>query len=306
MINAKFMSTVWSAAPTPFLADGSLDTESIKRLAEWHYARKVRGTFIAGTSGEGPFMSNDKQVQLAQETVKAAAGRIAVAVQITDNSAERMIDNLKRLADTGINVAVIAPPFFCLNPTQDYICKMYAQVIEASPVDIGLYLRRDPACPNAETLSKLAQNEKVIFCKDSVPDETINKSVIAAAMTIKQKRPFYVYCGDEFKCDRAALMGYDGLTLGGGCFNSLLATAIFDIAKAGKTAEAKALQEELNRRMFEVFGGPQITCWLAGQKQLMVDLGVFTSNTCIINYQLNDECAKQVRANAAYFKEACA
>ena len=47
--------------------------------------------------------------------------------------------------------------------------------------------------------------------------------------------------------------------------------------------------------MYDVFGGRDIQCWLAGEKQLMVELGVFTTNRCIINYRLTPECAAALK-----------
>ena len=304
MFDSKFMSSVWSAAPTPFKADGSIDEAAIQRLADHHFAMGVGGVFIGGTSGEGPWLPNAMRVQLAKATVKANAGRIATAFQITDNSAERMIENLKMLADTGIDIAVIAPPFFALNAKQDYLYDMYAKVIDASPLPIGIYHRKGGAVAvDVETVAKLVELPKVVSVKDSSGTPDDGKVLIAARNALRGKKQLYVYNGNEFDCVTPAQMGYDGMMVGGGCFNARMTKAIFELAKSGKIDEAKALQERMNDLMFDVFGGKEIACWLAGQKQIMVDLGVFSTNKCIINYQLTPSCAAAIKTAMQREKE---
>ena len=297
MLDSKYMTSVWSAAPTPYKADGSLDIDAINRLADHHYDMGVGGVFIGGTSGEGPWMPNAMRVELAKATVKANAGRIATTFQITDNSAERMIENLKMLADTGIDAAVIAPPFFALNTTQDFLYDMYAKVIDASPLPIGIYHRKGGAVNvDVETVAKLVALPKVISVKDSSGSVDDAKVLLAARDAIAAEKKIYIYNGNEFDCVTPGTLGCDGMMVGGGCFNARMTKAIFELAKAGKVEEAKALQDRMNNLMFDVFGGKNIACWLAGQKQIMVDLGVFGTNKCIINYQLTPACAEAIKA----------
>ena len=52
----------------------------------------------------------------------------------------------------------------------------------------------------------------------------------------------------------------------------------------------------MNNLMFDIFGGKNITCWLAGQKQLMVELGVFSSNYCLCNYHLDKSYLPTIKA----------
>ena len=46
MFDTNFMSTVWSAAPTPFTADGKLDREAICKLADHHVKLGIKGVFL--------------------------------------------------------------------------------------------------------------------------------------------------------------------------------------------------------------------------------------------------------------------
>ena len=293
---------VWSAMPTPFTTDWKLDHESVKRLVEHQIKLGIKGLFIGGTSGEGPWLMQAMLQELSQVTAEAVNNRIPVAVQITDNSAGRMLDHLGAIANTGIDIAVIAPPFFQMRPTSDFITRLYQQVIDASPLPIGLYHRgkHSAVIVEGETLAALAANPKVIMIKDS-SDDPVSK---AAFLKRKQEKPeMLLLNGNEFDCVPYLLDGYDGLLLGGACFNGGMAGKIFALTKAGKIDQAKTIQARMNELMYIVFGGKEITCWLAGQKQILVELGLFSTCNTLINFQLTPECAAAIKGAVRDYRD---
>jgi hypothetical protein len=75
-----------------------------------------------------------------------------------------------------------------------------------------------------------------------------------------------------------------------------MANEIIRLAKIGQINAAKLLQARMNELMFDVFGGKDIHCWLAGQKLMMVKLGVFSTNKTIINYRVDTACEKTINA----------
>ena len=81
---------IWSATPTPFLADGSLDQKSLEKVVEQHVRLQLGGVFLAGTCGEGPFMPNEQRADLVRSFKRLAAGRLHVAVQVSDTSPARV------------------------------------------------------------------------------------------------------------------------------------------------------------------------------------------------------------------------
>ncbi len=293
-LNRECFQGVWSAMSTPLTAGAKVDQDALKKLIEHQLRLGIRGVFIAGTAGEGPFLTDAERLRLAELTVKYAAGRMPVAMQITDNSAERMIENLGRYQDTGIDIAVIAPPFFHCGATQDFLFDLYDAVIAASKLPVGIYNRGKYSSVLVEpaTLDRLLDNPRVMLVKDSAsaPEFT---AVIQAALK-RRNGSLYALCGNEFDCVTYLEAGYDGLLLGGGCFNGAYACEIHRLVRAGRHDEAVKLQEHLNEVMYQVFGGRQIACWLAGQKELMVRLGVFNTAKTLLSYRLNAECSAAI------------
>jgi 4-hydroxy-tetrahydrodipicolinate synthase len=288
------LTGVWSASPTPFTEKMEIDSGSIRRMVAHHIKLGVNGLFLAGTCGEGPWMTDCQRQKLVQETVKCAKGRLAIAVQVTDNSAARILDNIKQARDDGADIAVIAPPYFIDPATPNHILDLYQQAIRQSPLPIGVYDRGKHSSvliPSA-VLAKIYMEDNVILIKDSSADMDRMKIALAA----KKKRPgLKLFTGWEFNNVPYLENGYDGMLLGGGIFNGYMAGQILAAVKAGKIDQANKLQEQMNRMMFQVFGGKNCSCWLSGQKKLLVEMGVFTTWKSYLNYPLTASCEKAIK-----------
>lgn len=283
----------WSAMSTPLTEEGKVDSDALYKLIEHQLKLGIKGLFLAGTAGEGPFLPDRERLRLAELTMRYTAGRIPIAMQITDNSAERMIENLERYQEL-IDIAVIAPPFFQRDANDDFLVDLYNQVIEASKIPVGIYNRGKYSSVyiTPEVLSRILDNPKVILCKDSasMPEFT------TAIMEVKKRRngEIAVLCGDEFNCVEYLKQGYDGVLFGGGCFNGAYAAEMCRLAAAGEYARAQKIQDHLAEVMYKVFGGKNIECWLAGQKELMVRLNVFNTAKTFLSYQLTEECSRMI------------
>ena len=96
---------------------------------------------LGGTCGEGPWTSDRERPTLVRSAAAAAGGWLALAVQVTDNSAARILDNMRAAAEDRADLAVIAPPYFLLNATPANVTSLYLDAIRTSPLPVGNYDR---------------------------------------------------------------------------------------------------------------------------------------------------------------------
>lgn len=75
-----------SAAFTPFHEDGSLNLEKIPALVDKLHADGVKGIFVCGSNGEGPNMTTQERMQVAEAFVKASAKRLLILVHVGHSS----------------------------------------------------------------------------------------------------------------------------------------------------------------------------------------------------------------------------
>ena len=287
--------SVWSATPTPFTADGRVDVASVQRMVAHHVDLGVAGIMLAGTCGEGPWLRDRDREVLARTAVEAAKGKLTVAMQVSDNSWVRVLDNVDRAAAWGVELAVVATPSFFINATPKRMLAHYAEVARRSPLPMGLYDRgpHSPYVVPDALMPELLAEKNIVVVKDSAQQESRRKVYLAA----RAARPdLVIFSGSEFDCDEYMAAGYDGLLLGGGIFNASIAHEIIAATQAKDFAKAKALQARMNDLMYRVYGGPKIECWMTGLKELLVQLGVFSSNYNLLEYPLTAECKAQIQA----------
>ena len=295
MLDRKRLSGVWSATPTPLDEGLALDLDSVPRLVEHHLRLGVRGLFLGGTCGEGAWLRRGDLSRLVRETAAAAAGRLVLAVQITDNSTGRMLDNAEQAAADGADIAVIAPPYFLLNATAENVRHLYLETVRRSPLPVGIYDRGSGGSVpvSSAVLEAVYAEPAVVLVKDSSMDPERRDLALQA----RQRRPeLRLLTGYEFDVVTYLAHGYDGALLGGGIFNGRLANLILDACGRGDLAAAQALQQRMNTLMYDVYGGEKITCWLSGLKQMLVRLGVFRTHRNLLNYPLTESCLQAIEA----------
>jgi dihydrodipicolinate synthase/N-acetylneuraminate lyase len=113
----------------------------------------------------------------------------------------------------------------------------------------------------------------------------------AIALAARREKPtLRLFNGDEFRCVEYLKAGYDGFIFGGA---AAVAPQLRDIAKlflAGKVPEAEAVEAEMKKTLFGIYGGESIACWLTGLKHYLVRRGLFATSASFLGYPLTEEC----------------
>ncbi len=158
---------------------------------------------------------------------------------------------------------------------------------------MGIYDRgrHVPVFVPEAALRRIYSEQKVILVKDSSADPARRD----LALSVRARRTgLRLLSGDEFHCVGYLQAGYDGLLLGGGVFNAYMAGRIIGAVAAGDLAQAERIQKRMNRIMWAVYGGRKIRCWLAGEKLLLVKMGVFRTRNCLLEFPLTKRCIRAI------------
>lgn len=297
-LNRENIAGIWSAVPTPFTDELELDTEAVSRLVEHQVRLGIKGLFLASPNGEGSLMSEAMRTELAAEAVKNNRDRMLLSMLIEDNPAPLMLDKIKRVADCGIDIAVINFPFTPIEIEQEYLRELYFTVLEKSSLPIAVFHinRTSPA----SLLGKIILQPEVVLIKDGSND--LNRTAMILNTAKGRKNGLFTLSGNEANCVSSVRRGYDGLLLNSACFTGFIAKAIFEFAYVGRLKEAQELQDYMNSLLVEIFG-LELENWLAGQKQILVELGIFNTAKTLRNDQISDECLARIREIVQQEKE---
>jgi 4-hydroxy-tetrahydrodipicolinate synthase len=294
---------IWSAVPTPLTTAGEVDVRSVQRMVAAAIQDGVEGLFVAGTCGEGPWLPDRERRRLMEATVQAAAGKLTVAAQVSDNSVARILDNAAMAAAAGVDVAIIAPPATFLNATPDRIVAHFTEAAQRCPLPVGIYDlgKHRPIMIPQDRLLEIYQLPQVRLVKDSSGSPERR----AVALEARRSNPaLRLLNGDEFRCLEYLEAGYDSVMFGGAVAVAPQVRRIGELFLAGRMDEARAADDELRRTLFGIYGGESISCWLTGLKYYMVRRGWFDTANSFLGYPLTDECRAFVERQAAADAEA--
>ena len=282
---------IWSATPTPFTEARDVDLESVARMVEHHVRLGVDGLFLAGTCGEGPWMTDRQKLTLVRAVREYSAGRLRLAVQVTDNSAERVLEQIHALE--GVDFAVVAQPYLAMNITPETLRRYYEEILERSPVPVCYYERGAAslvAVPEG-VLRGILPHPNLHMVKDSSGDAQRREVLVEAR---GKREDLTLLLGDEFLCVDYLSAGYDGVMLGGTILNARYVAEIMKKLDENDLPAAREIEQRMIGMLYAVYGGPKVACWLDGLKTTLVRMGVFRTNRAYLDYPLTPECSAMI------------
>ena len=132
---------VFPIAPTPFFDDGTVDTASIDRLADFYVGCGSTGITVLGQLGEAPKLEHGEAVAIAAQMIRRA-GPLPVVVGVSAPGFAAMRALTHEVMAHGAAGVMIAPPNTLR--TDDQIVGYYRQAVEAIGADVPFVLQDYP------------------------------------------------------------------------------------------------------------------------------------------------------------------
>ena len=148
---------VFPANPTPLTEQGEIHEAGLRAILEDNMFHGVHGFWIAGTSGEGPLLSEqqrDTVARIAGETTKGRALSIMNVGAITTDSAKK---GARSAARCGCAAVACLPPFFPIFRSEASIIDHY-QAVADSAEGLPVFAYNIPALTQVEFDRALMEN----------------------------------------------------------------------------------------------------------------------------------------------------
>jgi 4-hydroxy-tetrahydrodipicolinate synthase len=108
-----------AAAPTPFAADGGPALGAFGAHVDHLAKAGVDGVFVAGTTGEGPLLSDDEVVAMVATAASEARARCAVIAHVGRVATRATIALARAAVAAGADaVAAVVPYYYAVTPDQ--------------------------------------------------------------------------------------------------------------------------------------------------------------------------------------------
>lgn len=135
------LSGIYAAALTPLAASGAPDLAALPRYLDFLAERGNHGALLLGTTGEGPSFSGAERIAIwsaAAEWRQSRPGFRLLAGTGTPSLTET-IEFTQSAYQLGYEAAVVLPPYYFRNASQDGLFAWFTQLIEAA-VPAGKWL----------------------------------------------------------------------------------------------------------------------------------------------------------------------
>ena len=128
---------ILTAMVTPFRADGGLAEDAAAELIRHLLEHGSDGLVLAGTTGEGPTMSDDEKVALWEIGV-AESGDAPVIAGTGSNDTRHTVELTARAAEVGVDAALVVTPYYN-RPNRRGVMEHFRAAAAASDLPIILY-----------------------------------------------------------------------------------------------------------------------------------------------------------------------
>ena len=233
------------ALVTPFDQNGELDLSALDKLIEFHMNNGTSAILLAGTTGEGPNITDDELGTILLRARSRAGEEFTLIAGSGTNSTSTTLKRTIIAQESGADFALIVGPYYN-KPTQEGFYQHFKAISEG--VDIPIIIYNVPGRTGSnikpETVARLAEEPGIVAIKEASGDLEQIKEVLSIMPS-----------------EKVVLSGDDALTLpiiamGGTGVISVVANEapretadMVQFAANGKIEEAGRLHDKLSPLM---------------------------------------------------------
>lgn len=177
---------------TPFLEDGQIDFDSLKKIVA-HTSKGVDYLVVMGTTGESATLSKEEKKEVLQFVLENNSKKLPVVYGIGGNNTHAVIEEIHYTNLKGVSALLSVSPYYN-KPSQEGIYQHFKKVADTSPLPILLYNvpGRTGSNLTADTTLRLAQHTNIIGIKEA-------SGSVEQCLKIAKEKPkdFLLISGDD-------------------------------------------------------------------------------------------------------------
>ncbi|NTW51222.1 MAG: 4-hydroxy-tetrahydrodipicolinate synthase [Chlorobiaceae bacterium] len=236
------------ALVTPFLSDGSIDTEALRRLVRF---QRDAGTDIlipCGTTGESPTLSTAEQSEIIRIVREEAGPDIMVAAGAGTNSTDHAVELSRNAEKAGAQAILSVAPYYN-KPSQEGLYQHFRHVAQSVSIPVIIYNvpGRTGCNVSADTIIRLANDFDNILAVKEASDN------FDQIMEMIERRPerFSVLTGEDMLILPFMAMGGDGVISVAANQVPKAVKGLVEAMRAGNLDEARAINRTY-RKLFKL------------------------------------------------------
>lgn len=237
------------AIVTPMTDNGQVDFDALAALVEWHIGEGTDAIVAVGTTGESATLKVPEHLQVIEQCVKTAAGRVPVIAGTGSNDTAHAIDMTRRAEALGVAACLLVAPYYN-KPTQEGLYRHFTAIAQSVSLPIILYNVPSRTITDIlpETVVRLAAHSNVVGIK-----EATGKLERAEAIRQGCDKDFMLISGDDATAMEFMLAGGCGVISVTANVAPRLMHEMCAAALAGDRPAAASCDEKLARLHHDLF-----------------------------------------------------
>lgn len=146
---------VYPAPPTPLTADGRVHETALRALLDDNIRHGVHGFWMAGSTGEGPILTDEQRDTVARVSAETCKGRARVIMHVGAISTAAAVKAARYARSVGCDAVCCVPPFFFPSTERGRI-DHYRAVADAAG-DLPFFVYNLPQLTQVETVPALME-----------------------------------------------------------------------------------------------------------------------------------------------------
>ncbi|HEY3541573.1 MAG TPA: 4-hydroxy-tetrahydrodipicolinate synthase [Gaiellaceae bacterium] len=165
------LGEVLTAIVTPFDADGAVNLDKFRELAQFLVENGSDGLVVAGTTGESPTLSDDEKVELFAAAKDAVGDRATIVAGTGTYDTQHSAQLTKRVHDLGVDGFLVVTPYYS-KPPQRAIVRHFEEIAAQTDKPVVVYNIPSRVVINIEpeTIEQLARIDNVRAVKQANDD----------------------------------------------------------------------------------------------------------------------------------------
>jgi 4-hydroxy-tetrahydrodipicolinate synthase len=254
MLKDALYGGINAAVVTAMNADLSIDLDRMAAHCRWLLANGCNGLAVLGTTGEANSLGISERINVLEGL---ATRGIPAAKMLPGTGTTAITDTVlltRKAAELGCRGALLLPPFYYKNPSDDGLLAYFNEVIQRVAGDIKLYLYNFPqqsAIPfSVEFIGRLLRDNpgKVKGIKDSSGNYNNSLAYVEAFAS----DGFEVYAGDDSLLQPLLQKGSAGCITAASNVNCTLGAEVYANWNSAKGAAAQGVLSATRRAVTSV------------------------------------------------------
>ena len=182
-----------TALVTPFLPNGSLDEEALRRLILLQLDAGIDALVLLGTTGEPCTLSMDERERVIAIGLETAGERVPVIIGTGSNDTRRAIEYARQARKLSAQGQLSVTPYYN-KTTQNGLIRHYSAILDSCDLPMILYNvpSRTGISMNPDTLAQLAVHPNVAGLKEASGDLSLATDFIQ-----RTHGELPLYCGND-------------------------------------------------------------------------------------------------------------